>query len=255
MDTFYEKELSMIDRIEKLYVKEAITLERDYTEYMFEHDGVLYESEKIPFTRRIKNFFIKLIKDIELYFKNLAVNIDTIIKKKNLTRRLKNLKQELSESDPNKTIEMIDAQKLKSFIGKSYKELSKMCDKFSKIKYTDVFEIDKDIADFNDKMNDYYTKLAEIGSNKKKVKVKDALEFVTNELSNRTDVLKYSIETVSKMKEMELVADNLQSKVDSIGRDVIPKHIGFIQRMAASVAGFIKKCVSKFIFTVVFLFA
>lgn len=255
MNSIFEQEMSKLRMVEKSYFHEIDVLEKEYSEYMFEHADVLYESEKLPFFTRVKNFFIKLIKDVELYIKTLGVNIDTIIKKKNLTRRLKELKETLSKENPNKTVEMIDAFKLKSFITDSYKELSKMCDKFSKIKYTDAFDIDRDMEIFNDKIVKFNDKLKQFDTKKIKVKVSEALKFVQNELSHRTDITKYAVESVGKIKEMQLVAENLQKKVDYFGQGIIPKHTSFIQRMAASIASYIKKGVSQFIFTLVFLFA
>lgn len=255
MNNIFEQEMSKLRMVEKSYLHEINVLEKEYSEYMFEHVNVLYESEKLPFYTRVKNFFVKLIKDVELYIKTLGVNIDTIIQKKNLTRRLKELKETLSKENPNKTVEMIDAFKLKSFITDSYKELSKMCDKFSKIKYKDAFDIDRDMDIFNNKIEKFNNKLKEFDDKKIKVKISEALEFVNNELSHRTDITKYMVESVSKIKEMQLVAENLQKKVDYFGQGIIPKHTNFIQRMSLSLATYIKKGVSQFIFTVVFLFA
>ena len=54
---------------------------------------------------------------------------------------------------------------------------------------------------------------------------------------------------------MRVLAESLEIKMDMLGADVIPKHVGFIRKIANEVSKFVRKWVSKFIAMIVFKFA
>lgn len=134
-------------------------------------------------------------------------------------------------------------------------DLWKYGKKFQKINYKSVDQIDKDMDRFNSLLNHYNKELEKIENKEYTIKIKDAIEFVSNEIDGQSKVLETINSSISQVKEMETVASNLELKRNTLGNDVIPKHVFFLKRICNSILGFVKKKVSKFISIVVFLFA
>ena len=88
-----------------------------------------------------------------------------------------------------------------------------------------------------------------------KISVKKALDFVENELRGKSELMQSINDSVSIFSEIEQEANNLKTKMNVLGADVIPKHVGFIQKMVNAIGGFIRKWVTRITMNIVFVFA
>ena len=62
-------------------------------------------------------------------------------------------------------------------------------------------------------------------------------------------------EAMEEFNAMKLAAENLELRRNVLGKDIIPKHVGIIKRLANRISSFVRKHVVKFIRITVFLFA
>ena len=62
-------------------------------------------------------------------------------------------------------------------------------------------------------------------------------------------------DTEKNLKEMKISADNLEKKREILGDEVIPKRLNVIQKVVMKMSQFVKDCITKFIMTIVMIFA
>jgi hypothetical protein len=134
-------------------------------------------------------------------------------------------------------------------------DLWKEAKRFPKVKYNTVSEIDRDLLKFDDKIAKYDEKLDEIEKHKVKIKIDDAIEFMSREIGGNTQIMKTIEECELKVREMDRNAQVLEQRRNILGADIIPKHVSLIKRIVNSITKFIRNKVSKFISIVVFLCA
>ena len=205
---------------------------------------------------RLKDFFTKIILAIKNFIKELKVKIEYAINEKQIKQKLHALHEELKDKEYKgiNAVELTDYISMKNIFNQYYDKLIGYAKKFSKVKYTKTYQIENDLEEF-DKMMDKFNKELEEASNKKvKWSVKKALDFVEDELRGKSDVFKTLNQSMSDFAEIEQIAENLRTKMNVLGVDVIPKHVGFIQKMIIGISGFIRKWTIKIIMGIVFIF-
>jgi predicted nucleic acid-binding Zn-ribbon protein len=134
-------------------------------------------------------------------------------------------------------------------------DLWKEAKKFAKIKYKNVSQIDRDLDVFNNKMKKYETQLDQIENKKVKVNIDDAINFLSKEIGQNSQVMKTIEDSEQRVKELEQAAMLLEEQRNILGSDIIPKHVSLIKRVTGSITSFIRRKVSKIIGVIVFLFA
>ena len=150
---------------------------------------------------------------------------------------------------------MVDYWKYKNLYLSLNQELYGYAKKFAKVKYTKVYQIEDDMNEFNDIIKEYSEKMQEVSTIKIKVPIKKALTFVESELQGRSDVLKTLNDSIGEFREIEQIAENMRTKMALLRNDVIPKHVGMIQKMVNAISSFIRKWTTRFIVGIVFIFA
>ena len=153
-----------------------------------------------------------------------------------------------------KDVKMVDYWEVRKIFNKYYKEMTDYAKKFSKVKYTKTWQIEDDLDAFNKLMDKCNNELEEVTSKKITVSISKALDFVEDELRGKSEILSSLNDSIRDFAEIEQIANELRTKMNVLGADVIPKHVGFIQKMVNSISGFIRKWVVKFIMGVVFIF-
>jgi hypothetical protein len=101
-----------------------------------------------------------------------------------------------------------------------------------KMTYSNTREIEDDINKFNKVMENYDEELGKLMSKKKKVPRKQMIDFIENELSGRSSILDCCSECIAAIEQMSSDIDTLEKRKDLLGPDIIPKHIGFLRRIA-----------------------
>jgi len=226
-----------------------------YTEDLLTNHYVT-EAVKESLWTRLKQFFAKIILSLKNFSKELQIKIDHTIAEKQIRQKLDSLHKELKNNQAVgiKTVEIVDYANMKSIFFKYHNELTNYAKKFSKIKYTKTWQIEDDLKEFNNVYEKYTKELEEASQKKIKISVKKALDFVEDEIRGKSEILKSINDSTRDFSEIESIAEALQTKMDILGAEVIPKHVGFIQKMVNSISTFVRKWAVKIIMGFVFLF-
>ena len=205
---------------------------------------------------QLKKFFAKIILAIKDFSKELKNKLEHTINEKRIRQKLNNLRNELRNRRENgiDTIELIDYEGMLNIFNRYYKSLSDYAKKFAKVKYTKSYQIEDDLKEFNDMVEDFNTVLTEASNKKVRWRVTQALDFVEDELRGKSTVFKSLNDSISDFAEIERIADGLRTKVNVLGSDVIPRHVGFIQKMINAISGFVRKWTVKIIMGITFIF-
>lgn len=227
-----------------------------YTEDLLTNHYVT-ESTKKSLWDKLKEFFTKIILSIKNFGKEIQSKIEYVINEKKIKYTLNNLHKEMKEqqSAGAKSIEIVDYWQMKKIFNKYYKSLTTYAKKFSKVKYTKTWQIEDDLKEFNELYNKCNKELEEASNKKIKVHIKQAINFVEDEIRGKSELLKTLNDTTREFAEIEQIASGLQTRMNILGAEVIPKHVGFIQRMINSISAFIRRWVVKIVMGVVYIFA
>lgn len=252
MDSYYESSFeNSLRKIEfELTSAVSVFVEQRLNGYYNEAKGdSLWDS--------IKKFFAQIVETINTYARDLLARIEDTIRKKEIHRKLKQLRSELKEQSGKgaKTVRVMDVWKYRDTYLRMNKDLWKRAKRFAKTKYTKTYEIEDDLKEFDDTVSSYTAKLEEIQNSTIEVSTLKMLSFVEDELRGKSDVIATLNDSMTKFREMERDALNLKTRYAILGSDVLPKHVNFIKRMARSITNFVHRCVVKFITCVVFVFA
>lgn len=226
-----------------------------YTEDLLTNHYVT-EAVKESLWTKLKQFFTKIILSFKNFGKELQIKIEHTINEKQIQKKLHDMHTQLKEhqSAGDRNVEMYDYWKIKSVFNEYHDELIKYAKKFSKVKYTKTWQIEDDLDEFNKLLEKCNSELEILFSKKIKVNIKKALNFVEDEIRGKSEILTTINDVSREFKEIEQLADNLKIRMNILGADVIPKHVGFIQRMVNSIGAFIRKWTIKIIMGIVFVF-
>lgn len=244
---------SFSDSLNKVYIKFEDSMTEFY-ERTNEH-VLITEKEAESLSIKMKNFFA----DIVTLFENIKTTLQSTIVKKTQEKafkdRLNKLYNELKgkQEDGIKKVELIDVWNYVDTFENMNAELSKYARKFVKVKYTSTADIDKDIATFNSIVAKYEKKLDEISKNKIKVPTKKMIQFVEDEISNRSRLMKILNDNMALFREFQNESTLIEKRKDILGPEILPKHIGLLRRIAYGISNFIKKWVIRIMTTIILL--
>lgn len=228
----------------------------EYGDFLYNEHYISEKTEDTLWTS-LKKFFTILIVSIKDYIKELSIKIEYTIREKQLKNKLKKIREEIldAKNKGKHEIEIMDFWNYRNKYLELNKKLKKYANSFSKIKYTKTWQIEEDMEKFNNIINEYSEIMVDASQETITVNINIALDFVEDEIRGKSEVLKTLNDSMQLFEEMHRIAGNLRTKMDILGADVIPKHVNFIQKIANSISSFVRRFVTKFIMTVVFLFA
>ena len=256
MNNIFEEDLGIFESA-------TMSAERHLTEYIvecyeaFNEKSYITEKEHKSLYAHLKEFFSKIISAL-INFKNAVKNKLKVFAKENtLEIRLRNSRRELldKKAQGEKYVESIDYKKYEATYLKMIDDLWKEAKRFTNVKYKNVDQIDRDLETFDKKMKKYDTQLERIENNKIKVNIDDAINFLSKEIGQNSQIIKTIEDSEQKVKELQQSAMLLEEKRNILGSDIIPKHVSLIKRVTGSITSFIRRKVSKIIGVIVFLFA
>lgn len=249
LDSSYDGMMSDIDN------KLSSVVNAYYEFSLIEH----FVSERVHnhLFENIKLFFKKLMISFKEFQRDLTLKIEYTIREKQLKKKLDDMYQSIKH-DPggaNTMIEITDFWNYKKLYLELNRKLSVYAKKFTKMKYTKTYQIEDDLEMFEKIVTDYGNQL-EVASKKtvKMPKIK-VLDFIEDEIRGKSEVLKTLNDSMREFQEMAKDANDLERRLYIFGAEVIPKHVGFIQRIANAVSSFVRKWVTKFVVAIVFRFA
>ena len=215
------------------------------------------EAVKKSLGDRVKEFFVRLKLALQNFMTDLNTRIEYTIREKELKRKLKEMRDEIKEKKElgQKEIEILDFWNYRSEYIELNRKLSVYAKKFVKVKYTKTYQIDQDMEQFNNLIDEYSERMEDAAKKTITVPIMKALDFVEDEIRGSSAVLKTLNDCMREFQEMQKAAEELQTKMNLLGADVIPKHVGFIQKIASGISKFVRNFVTKFIVGVIFIFA
>jgi DNA repair ATPase RecN len=256
MENLFYEEAFVFETSESIYSSRLDSYILEYTE-AYNKKHYITESEHKSLLVKIKEFFTNIITSLKTFHTSIITKLRSFARENTIEIKLRSLRKELNEKKDNgqKYIKTIDLVKYEKTYIKMVDSLWEYAQKFEKVDYRTVDQIDRDLAKFNSLYEKYNTELDEIAKKEYTMKITDAINFVSKEIDGRSKVIETINQSINKVKEMKTSAENLELKRNTLGSDVIPKHVFFLKRMCNSITAFIRKAVSKFITVVVFLFA
>lgn len=210
---------SLIEKIKAFFMDLRITIENLITEIKLKY-----------LSNKRKKEFKKLVKD---YYNSARTNKDNNIRK---------------------TIEMVDLWKYKELYLEMNRELWKYAEKFSKVEYKHLDEIDADMRQFESIVNKYAKQLERVLSNKITVPVEKVIRFYEDETTHNSDVIKTLQENMDRFQKMEADAINLEKRVNKYGAEILPKQMNFIRKMMVRINSAICKAIVKFMTILIVIF-
>ena len=255
MDIFMESlnRSLMEDRKIEMYLNDAMV---EFYE-MYENTHYVSESHKASLSERVKRFIDRIIAQLKKFSQELSANIKNAVANKKVKKNLKKTKSLLQKAKDNgaTTVTTIDVIAYKQRYMQCYKSLWKIARRFDKVEYSSVKAIDADLKNFNAMYDKYTAELKELGETKVEKDIDEMIRFCDYELDGTSAVFKTLNDTETNLQQMKISADALEKKRNVLGDEVIPKRVNVIQRVAMKITTFVKDCVTKFIMTVVFVFA
>ena len=256
MENLFVEELRYSDTIENrssCILLEAIT---EYTE-KYEKYHYVTEGEKKTIWMKLKDFFTNLISSFKTFQTTLSIKIDNILEDGKIELRLRKMVEDLETNKAKGSTKVItiDVIKYKEKYLECYKKLWKYARNFETVNYKDIDQIDRDLENFNRLYEQYDKELDEIGHTKIEQEIDTVIKFCKNEIDKKSEVFKTINDTSAKLKIMKKDAELLETKRSVLGADVIPKRVGLIRSIVTKLTRFVKKCVTKFITSIVFIFA
>ena len=256
------KEIDLVPYMESFYDGMMRFPNKELSEIIFEYTEELYKEHYVSesvvkdLSASIKKFFTKLMMSMNEFIKELQIKIEYTMREKHLKDRLKEMRKELEEKklDGEKEVEIFDVWYYKNKYLQLNKNLQGYAKKFAKVKYTKTYQIDDDLKKFNGLIDEYSDIMENALKRTTTIKLKKAIDFVEDEMRGKSEVFKTLNDSMRQFQEMKSIADSMQAKLEVLGNDVIPKHIGFIQKIANGISSFVRRFVTKFVMTVVLIF-
>lgn len=257
MNDFLMEACEIFDNKIKLTEAEFMEALTKFTESCLD-DDILYTEKKKEtetFGIRIKKFFANLVAAFQNFIATIQVEVDRKVRSSEFKNNLRKLHAELKEGQKGgiQTVEVHDVWNLKDKYLECVSELKGYAKKFCEMKYKRTDEIDKDISQFNSIMNDYKKELEEVSKKTVVVPITKMINFVEDEVSGRSKVMDSLNDAITILQQMNKDCELLEKRKDILGPDIIPKHVGFLKRIATGICGFFKYWAVKIITTIVFI--
>ena len=215
------------------------------------------EKSKTSLIEKIKTFFMDLRITVENLITEIKLKYLSNKRKKEFKKLVKdyyNSARTNKDNNIRKTIEMIDLWKYKELYLEMNRELWKYAEKFSKVEYKHLDEIDADMRQFDSIVNKYANQLERVLSNKITVPVEKVIRFYEDETTHNSDVIKTLQENMDRFQKMEADAINLEKRVNRYGAEILPKQMNFIRKMMVRINSAICKAIVKFMTILIVIF-
>ena len=228
----------------------------NFYEYLTYYDFIT-EKSKTSLIEKIKAFFMDLRITVENLITEIKLKYLSNKRKKEFKKLVKdyyNSARTNKDNNIRKTIEMVDLWKYKELYLEMNRELWKYAEKFSKVEYKHLDEIDADMRQFDSIVNKYAKQLERVLSDKITVPVEKVIRFYEDETTHNSDVIKTLQENMDRFQKMEADAINLEKRVNKYGAEILPKQMNFIRKMMVRINSAICKAIVKFMTILIVIF-
>ena len=213
------------------------------------------KTEKESLIIRTKKFFANLIAAFQNFKATIQVELNKKVRASEFQNKLRKLHKELKEGEKGgiKHVEVHDVWAMRDKYLECVSDLKKYAKKFAEMKYTKTREIDDDIVQFNTTMEKYKKELEKVSEKMITVPISKMIDFVEDEINGRGRVMNTLNDAITLLEQMNKDCELIEKRTEILGPDIIPKHVGFLRKIAYSISGFFKRWAVKIITTIVFI--
>ena len=213
------------------------------------------KKEKDSLIIRTKKFFANLIAAFQNFKATIQVELNRKIRSSEFQNKLRKLHKELKEGEKGgiQHVEVHDVWTMRDKYLKCVCDLKKYAKKFAEMKYTKTREIDEDITQFNTTMEKYKKELEQASEKMITVPISKMIDFVEDEVNGRSRVMDTLNDAITLLEQMNKDCELIEKRIEILGPDIIPKHVGFLRKIAGNISGFFKRWAVKIITTIVFI--
>ena len=136
-----------------------------------------------------------------------------------------------------------------------YKDLKSYAKKFIKVKYKSVVDLNNDYEKFQKTVDEWDSKLEGLSKKTVTISLDEALKFVDNEKHGYTHILDSLNDLIKTIDEMKHVAEETAKRAETLGSDIIPKHVNIFKRITTAISKTVTKFISRLIAVNVLVFA
>ena len=226
-------------------------------EEMYSENHYLTENDKRSLVSKVRDFFNKLINIISTFMKKIQLKIDDFIRSNKVDLDLiskKSYLEDLKKKGKTHIITM-DFNKCKNIYLNAVDELWESVERMTKLKYDNGDQIEQDIENFKKILKKWDEKLEEVYQIKITVPIDQALKFVDNELHNKSQVFQTIRECETKLKEIQIKVESVESLYNASGDNIIPKKVNMLKKVCNNITNFIRKHVAKILAVIIFICA
>lgn len=249
--------------LDQIYDGSMMYINNRMNDVLFEYNDMLYNEHYVVESKReslmvtIKRFFTNLIISIKDYIRELSIKIDYTIREKHIRKNLEELREEIIKTKDmgKRFIDMPDYWNYRDTYLELNEKLSIYANRISRMMYKKAWEAEEDLEKFNIIIEEYTDIMIEASDKKIRVNTLKALDFVENELKGKSEVLSTLNESMELFEQMYRQAKMLETKINILGQDIVPKHVNLLMQVANGISAFVRKHATRFIMGVTFLFA
>lgn len=221
-------------------------------------DEYVCEASTYSILDEISSFFNRLINDLISFGKRIKEDVKSFIQKKTVNIKLKQLKKELQEQKGNgvKKVKMVDVDQYidtyKSYEKSIIRQVHKLVDGNFKHRENMIDrsdKLDKLLGDMTDEL-DYILK------NKVTVSINDAIRYVEENISGKSNVEKVYVDICHEIRDLQIKAEHaLKDQSLRTENNIAKKHVGFIRRIITKITRPFAKAYQKIVFAIVAFFS
>lgn len=228
----------------------------EFIESVYDY-GYITEKAYETFSTKTKKFLANIIAALKDFYNNLKQQIGATLRKKEYSKRLHKLREELREKreDGVYEIETTDVITLANTYIDMVEDLKEYSKKFSKMKYTTTTEIEHDLDKYHNKVDEYNKKLEKLMDKKIKISTQKMLDFVEKEISGQSRVMNTIADCMDVIEQISDQVDALETKKNIIGAEILTGYTTGVRGVVKSFSFFVRSWSVKIITTIVFVFA
>lgn len=235
------------------YTISELSILNQTNEYDYYGEGAVYDvlDDILTFIQRIVN-------DLVAFGKRLKNDVDSLIQKKEVRSKLKELKKELKEQkeDGVKKVSMIDVESFIQYYKTYENKLMKKLASLSRGNFKTREKMESVIADIENDLEDMNRELQDTIDNRITVPITKAIEYVEDNLNGTNEIEKKFVEVTHGLKDIAINAERVIKNASfSSDESLKREYASGIKRVTKKISNIFSKWFQKFVMCVVFFFA
>lgn len=218
---------------------------------------LIQESVTFDIKASVKRFYVSLISEIKRFITDIQIGSERAGRERSYRAKLDSMERMIKDAKRmgRSHVIMANVQGMLNVYKKYYAELSSHAKKISKMRYKDTLALDKDIDIYHNIVAKYEKEFDKVSKEEVRISIDDGIRFVEHEKSGNSRVLDTLNNLITDVKLIQKDIEDIISKEEQLGSDVIPKHVSTVGRLTTDMFKSIRKMAGKIIGKIVFRFA